>query len=173
MLPFVFTFSHFLKEKRAIWNWVTSVLQNDLFCVPAMHVWQICIAFQEGVGFLIKIFITKEILPTGRPDRANFRPLGYCFCWDVFLKITKVAKNLGLLFSAVKVTHYFWQKIGWATFGRHFHKLIWSPCLPIMMTFHQIKEHGALFPIHTFVYFSLYKCTYIVVLKRNPDTIGK
>jgi hypothetical protein len=45
------------------------------------------------------------VVPQGDQNWANFRLLGNCFLWAVFLKITDVAQILGLLFSTVKVMH--------------------------------------------------------------------
>jgi hypothetical protein len=41
----------------------------------------------------------------GWPDWANFRPMGDCLLWTIFLNVTKVAYIFGLLFSPVKARH--------------------------------------------------------------------
>jgi hypothetical protein len=61
----------------------------------------------------------KMASPTGWPDWVNFRPLGDCLVWVVFLKITEVAHIFGLDVSIIKVNK-FWQKIGLATFWAFF-----------------------------------------------------
>jgi hypothetical protein len=42
-------------------------------------------------------------------------------------KNDKSRPNFRPLFSKVQIMHYFWQKMGWATFWAIFYKLIWSP----------------------------------------------
>jgi hypothetical protein len=47
----------------------------------------------------------------GWPDWTNFRPLGDCLLWAVFLN-DQSSPHFGLLFPTVKVMQYFWQKLG-------------------------------------------------------------
>jgi hypothetical protein len=42
--------------------------------------------------------ILDQVRP-GWPDWANFRPMGDRLLWAVFINITDVAQNFGLLFS--------------------------------------------------------------------------
>jgi hypothetical protein len=52
---------------------------------------------------------------TGWQDWANFRFLGDCFLWAVFLEITEGAHTFGLLFSTEKVMSSYLETTGWAT----------------------------------------------------------
>jgi hypothetical protein len=55
--------------------------------------------------------------------------LGECFLWTVFLKMTKVAKTSGLLFSMVKFLYLFCKICVGLHVGRFLLKLIWPPWL--------------------------------------------
>jgi hypothetical protein len=52
---------------------------------------------------------------------GDFSPIGQLFTLGGFLKIAKEAQNFGLIFTAAKAMHKFWQEMGWAAFlGRFF-----------------------------------------------------
>jgi hypothetical protein len=51
---------------------------------------------------------------------GEISPFRQLFISDMFLKITKVAQILELLFSSVKIMHWFRRKNGWAKFGAIF-----------------------------------------------------
>jgi hypothetical protein len=71
------------------------------------------------VTFFIS-FRLQYTLQAGWPDWANFRLLGDCLLWVVFVKIAEIAQLIGQLFYTVKVVHYFLQKVVWATFWATF-----------------------------------------------------
>jgi hypothetical protein len=83
----------------------------------------------EKMGFKIFLDFFHKILPTkktiiasawhqqaGWPEWANFRLLGDCLLWAVFLKFTDVAHVFGLRFSTDKIKYWVWHKMGRPTF---------------------------------------------------------
>jgi hypothetical protein len=59
-------------------------------------------------------------LQSGWPDWANFRAMGDCLLWQVFLKkIAEVTHIVWILFSQLRLIN-FWQKIIGLHFGRSF-----------------------------------------------------
>jgi hypothetical protein len=63
----------------------------------------------------------------GRPDWLNFRPMGDCLFWVVFLKIAKNIQILGLYVPRLRLRIIFDKKYIGQHFGRFFRKPIWSP----------------------------------------------
>jgi hypothetical protein len=57
----------------------------------------------EYVDPRFKWHSTLQRTETGWPDWVNFRLLGDCFLWIVFVKIAEVAQTMGLLFPRQKV----------------------------------------------------------------------
>jgi hypothetical protein len=73
----------------------------------------------------------------GRPDWANFRLLGNCLVWVVFLKITKLAQNFWATFSQKSCfrqnTYMDWAKF-WAIFSQP-HLVTLPPSFPLRLIF--------------------------------------
>jgi hypothetical protein len=64
---------------------------------------------------------------TGWQDWPIFRLLGDCLLRLVFLKITKIAQIVGLLYKWLQLYIIFDKNMVGLHFGRLFYKLIWSP----------------------------------------------
>jgi hypothetical protein len=73
----------------------------------------------------------NNVAPIGSTDTEAARQgdqIGLIFSIDNSLKITELARNLGLCFSTVNVTRHTLQKCVGLQDGQLFYKLIWGRC---------------------------------------------
>jgi hypothetical protein len=52
--------------------------------------------------FCSNFYMTFTVDKSSQGDQ-NFRPMGYGLLWAVFLKVTEIARNFGLLFPKVLI----------------------------------------------------------------------
>jgi hypothetical protein len=88
---------------------VLATIVRKIFCTKFDKIW-VGLHFGRFWKTLGYFFTLTYIWSPGLPDWANFRLLENirgCFLWDVFLKITEVAKILWLLSIMLKVLYLF------------------------------------------------------------------